>query len=354
MRNNRRLKPEQFFQFNQELSGLIRAGVPLPEGLRHLARELPTGRLKDAVEGVHSALERGEKLSDAIKATGGAFSDYYVSLLCAGEASGSMEDVLFQASRVARSRMRFYESLRLATIYPTIVGVVCIFITLFTVVYLMPRWEAIFGRIGMPLPPLTLFFIRIRNVLVKYPPILISVLGLLVLLWWWVVHTPRGRHLRELVLIFLPLTRRLFTSHLVETFARSLGTLLKANVPVDESLTLTRENLASSVAEPIIKEMQKAVRNGEPLTSVLEFKSPFPPSTTWMLSLAEERGDLDSALLDIADLYESKREFAYLQFIALAQPILIIIVGIVTGILVTAFYMPLFWLPRLIGRGCGY
>jgi type IV pilus assembly protein PilC len=349
MRNNERLTPEETLEFNRELLGLIRAGVPLPEGLKRIARELPKGRLQRTVKSVYEALNQGKSLSEAVKTSGDAFRDYYISLIRAGEVSGSMEEVLLQAARMSQSRMKFHQSLRIASIYPFFLLVTCLLIGLIVIIYITPKIEAIYNYADAEMPVITYILSQIRYYTWVKPILPIIVLSLLAFLWWWLSKTRSGKHIRELVLIYLPLTRRLFTFHLVENFTRSLGILLRSNVPMAEALALSRENMDSSLADSIITEMQYSIKNGNPLSSGLKENSPFPPSIRWMLTLCEERGDLDHALLDIAELYESKREFAYLQFVALAQPIFLVLVGLITGIIIGSFYLPLFQLPNIIG-----
>lgn len=349
MENNKRLKPEEFLEFNQELLGLVRAGVPLPEGLERMGRALPGGKLQKAVTSVHSSLEEGRSLSEALQAHRDIFGDYYASLLKAGETAGGLEQVLLHSTRMARSRMNFLQSLKIASIYPVFVGITCILIGLVVIFGLLPRIQDVYDRVGSEIPLSTRMVLGAREQIVANPWILIVGLLFLAGLWWWIFHTEKGKFFREVTLFYFPLTRRLYMFHLIEEFSRNLGILLQSNVPMEESLALTRANMNSRMAESLTEKMQFAVHKGKPLSSVLDSQFIFPPTINWMVTLCEERGDLDRALFEIAELYEHKREFAYYQFVAMAQPILLVMVGILTGVMLGLFYWPLFELPKLIG-----
>ena len=206
------LSPQDFLEFNSELQGLVRAGVPLPEGLERLCMELKQGRLKTAVDRVHKALTQGEKLSDAARVTNGAFSEYYISLLRAGEAAGSLDNVLLQATREAKSRIRFSQSLRLVTLYPLVMAFSCLLVVIFILVFLVPKISSMFMDLGAMLPSSTLFFLRLSDIFRYQTWIPVSIAAVLIVLWWILNNTPRGRYIRDLALVSFPGTQRLVVS----------------------------------------------------------------------------------------------------------------------------------------------
>jgi len=348
MTNGKKLTPEELMQFNRELAAFVRAGVSLPEGLEKLAREIPRGSLKTAVEAVKMEMNRGVTLSEAVQSQVDLFGEYYASLVAGGEASGSMEDVLLQAARMSRCRIRFRRSLLIASTYPVILGLVCLLVTILVMFLILPRMQDLYTRFDAELPGMAFPLVKLQQLILRQPWIPMVAIIALAALYWWLDKTKQGRRFTQHACSVLPLTKRLIVFHLIEQFSRSLGLLLKSRVPIDKALTLTRGNMESPFLDPVLEDMQRAVTNGKPLSSVLEESSPFPPTMNWMLGLSEERGDLDETLLELADFYEEKRDFAYHQFVALAQPILLLVVGLVTGFLIASYYLPLFQLGGLL------
>jgi type II secretory pathway component PulF len=348
MINSQRLKAEEFIQFNRELLGLVKSGVPVPEGLKKMAMELPHGNLKDSVNEISRSLENGTGLSEAIKSRREQFGDYYCSLVNAGEKSGKLETALSQAVRSAGSKARFFESLKVASIYPVILLISCFLVTMIVAFYLTPKMEIIYKDHNLASPYTIL--IQVRNfITMPYGFLTIIFAALLCFVFvWWIFYSGKGNNLKERILMLLPFTRRLVSFYILENFCRSLGILLESNVAIEDALILTRENINSPTLSPFVDNMLDSVRKGKQVSTAMDSTSPFPPTMKWMISLSEGRGNLDKTLLDLADLYESKREFAYRQCVTLAQPIMILIAGLIVGTLILATYLPYFFIPSAI------
>jgi len=350
MTEKKRLSPEEFLQFNEEILGLVKTDTPLPEGLKRFGMELNKGTLKNAVENVHQGMKRGLDLSEAVRGAGKAFDPYYVGLLRAGEAAGSLDEILYQSLREAKSRIRFHQSLKMVTMYPMILGIFCLAVIIFILVYVVPGIDEIFSRLGAYLPAPTQFMVDLSDIFIHKTWIPLLITGLLIFIYEWGKSSARGRYLWEVFLLSCPVTRELASNYFIETFTRSLGNLLRAGAPMDEALALTRENIRPGPGRGLVERMQRAIEKGNPLSSTLKKGSPLlSNSLCWMLSLAEQRGSLDGTLLEIAEITEGRRESVYQRFVALLEPMLILLLGIIIGFMVVCFYLPYFMIPMVIG-----
>jgi type II secretory pathway component PulF len=342
MKKSKKLSPEEFMQFNREVLALIKSGIPVPEAMKKMARELQGGRLRNTFEEVSESLLKGKSLAESVKNSRHCFGDYYCSLISAGEASGSMEYVLQQALKSSRNKCRFYKSLKIATMYPMLLGIAFTAVTIIVTLFLTPKLENLYSQAPEKIPFLTSILFLLRTVITGKSvfPLIITIIAVYLSVSWWISNTKKGQYLREVIFISLPMTSQMLCFHIMENFSRSLGNMLSSDVPIEEALVLTQENINSPVFSPVIDKILDAVRKGNKISSALEDVKSLPDTMKWMISLSEERGDLDQSLLDLADLYAEKRDFAFLQFVTLAQPVLTIIAGIFICLLLAAVYLP--------------
>ncbi len=342
------LSARDILLFNQELVGIVKSGMPLPDGLKDAARQLPRGPLRDAIEEVQTSLGSGHSLSEAVEKNRARFGDYYAALLKAGEQSGNLHGLLLQANRMARARIHFRESLSMAAIYPSVIFFFCVLLWIFIMLKVVPVIYNVYMDIqGIP-PRITGVMYHFGKSLGDNPLVFLGGGAVIVVGFLLVFRSRAGQRFRESALVAIPMFRFCWIYHCTALFTRELGALLGAAVPMTEALTLVSGNMESGLIRMLAGHMRASVEKGNPACSELETIRVLPEMAVWMMKMSEERGDLPDTLLEIADLFEKRQERAWRQTVAIAEPLLIVIVGIMVAFFIISFYLPLFQLPSAL------
>jgi type II secretory pathway component PulF len=341
------LKKEDLIRFNKELLAVVKAGVPLERGLAQMVKEL-SGPLRDFAGEIEHRAVRGESLADALEAHRPRLSEYYISLLRAGEETGNLAAVLETVVLHYQRSLAFERTIKSAIRYPLVV--ICLAFIIFVVFtrVLMPRMQGMFATLGAPVPFLSRTVFSIGYLVNAHLLlILVCIVALVILVRLW-ARTPSGKRFWDAVLFSLPFIGKAIYFDFVSRFTRSLGHLLHYKVPLDRALVLARSTLWHSYGVRVTQHVEDAVRKGISFSDALERERCFPETMVWTIKFAEERGDLESTLRDIADYYDDRYFELRTEVTQYFEPVLILFVGAVIGFLVISFYLPLFELPRYI------
>jgi len=345
---SRRITAEQFLRFNEQLLGLVRARVPLDHGLRQMADEMGRGRLQTFASAVADDLERGLQLSETLAKFQPQLSDYYVALVRAGEKGGSLAEVLHHIVTETRRQINHRRVVVTSLAYPAMVLVMAVVIFSLILVKIIPQFVEMFAQLGGDLPVPTQMVINASNALVNHLVPILVVAGVIIA---GLIVTGTGRvarPFRDALLLNSPLIGTLVYNELAVSFSRCLGFLLTRGVAMTDALALTASVLRNVIARRFVEKVRESVSSGERFADALERHPFLPPSTCWMIRLAEDRGDLDRTLLDIADFYGVKNEQIRRTIGGMIEPLVILGLGLVIGSIIVSFYLPLFTIPKLI------
>jgi type II secretory pathway component PulF len=348
MNGNGKITSEQFLRFNEQLLGLVRARVPLDHGLRQMAGEMTRGRLQNFTASVAEDLERGLQLSDALEKFRPNVADYYISLVRAGEKSGSLAEILHHIITETRRQIDHRRVLVTSLAYPAMVAVMAAAILWFICQMVTPRFVDIFSQLGADLPLLTRVVIKVFTAIVQHFIPLLILAALLIGGLAIFFRSLRLRPFRDAFLLHCPIIGSLVYNDIAISFCRSLGYLLTRGVTMTDALVLTQSVVRNFIARQFVGDVREGVLRGESLSVALEDHPYLPPSTHWMIRLSEERGDLDKTLLDIADFYQVKNEQIRRTIGGMVEPVIIFLLGLVIGTIVVSFYLPLFTIPRIL------
>jgi len=343
-----RITAEQFLRFNEHLFGLVRARVPLDQGLRQMAEEMGRGRLQTFTASVAQDLQRGCQLSEALEKFQPHLTDYYVALVRAGEKGGSLAEILHHIVTETRRQIHHRRALVTSLAYPTMVLLMAVGIFSLVCLKVIPHFAAIFREFGAQLPSLTQVIVNLfTGVLTHLVPLLL-IAGILVIGLVIVFSGRVARPFRDALLLNFPIIGPLVYNDVAISFCRSLGFLLMRGVTMTDALSLTQSVLRNVVARQFVGQVRESVLRGESLSTALERHHYLPPSASWMIRLSEERGDLDKTLLDLADFYEVKNEHIRQTIGSMVEPVIIFGLGIAIGTVIVALYLPLFTIPKII------
>jgi type IV pilus assembly protein PilC len=346
----KKLSKEDLIRLNKELHAIVKAGMPMDEGLRHLAKELD-GQLKPMVEDLQRRIEKGESLSAALAARKDLLEDYYIAMVRAGEESGNLGKVLLNIIAGYQRSLAVERTIRTSCRYPVII--LCLFLVIFSLILIkvLPQFAEIYAYMGAEIPGPAAFFITLSTLLrLHYLKILAVVIGVVVIVYLF-GRTKPGRTFLDALLLRLPFIGSIAYFDLISTFARNLANLLTSNVPLDAALRLTRSTLRNSVGQMMVARIEEYVSKGKTIAAALEENRYCPPATIWMIKTAEERGDLENVLYDVAQYYDDRYYELREETFHYIEPFLIVLLGLVIGFMVISLYLPLFTIPKIIGRG---
>lgn len=335
--------------FTRELANLLAGGVPLARSLALLRREASLAAAKQLWGDIHDDVVGGTALADALAKFPRNFSTVYIAMVRAGEAGGFLDVVLNQISDFRAREQDLIGKVKAAMVYPIILGILAIGVIIFLMTFFIPQFTSIFSSFGANLPLITQIVIGCSNVLRRYFPIVLVVLVIGFVAWRRIVATPAGRRRLEQVILATPYLGRVIAQFALVRFARMLGTLVAAGVPLVASLRVAREAIGNQILADTVNKAIEQVQRGEPLSRSLA-GSPrlFPPSVVEMIAVAEETARLDKELLRLASTYETDLDRQLRLLVSIAEPAMLFAMAGFIGTIVISMLMPVFNLGDLV------
>jgi type II secretory pathway component PulF len=338
---------------NEEIAAMARAGLPLDQGLAHLASEMGRGKLQRITDRLASDLQEGKTLPQALADQGGSLPPYYASLVAAGIRSGRLGEVLATLTNYARTISDLRTAAVNALIYPALILTLAMGLCIFYVTWVAPQFAKIFADFRMRLPVVTetVFAIVNQPYLALVTPAIVIFTGF-VAAWLILRTTERGRMAWTRFVYAVPVVGSLLRSARLAAFTDLLAILVDHNVPLPEAFRLAGE--ASS--DPILRAGSGAVardlQQGTPLPQALKGHRMVPEFIGWMTSVGERHGRLGSTLHHAAELYRRQAEMRTALFRSVFPPFIVLMVAIVVlGLFLVAMAMPLLSLLEGLSGG---
>jgi len=344
-----RVKVDDIAVFSRQFATMSGAGVPITECLDVLVNQTENPTLSKAITEVKTEVEGGGGLADALAKHPKIFSKLYVSMVRAGEATGAYEVVLNQLASLSEKQRDLKNKVKSAIFLPIVVLSFCLLITLGLLVFIVPRFAALFEEMDAQLPYPTQILIGISQD-IRGPKGLIAVASvfLLVLIIKKVISTEKGRYAWDKIKLKLPLFGSLVTKKVVASFARIFGLLDISGVPILEALDIVAEAAGNSVVASAIKRARDSIQQGESISKPLAESQIFPPMVTHMIVVGENTGSVETMLTKIAELYEDDVDRTVEGLTRLIEPLMMIVIGAIVGSILICLYMPIFNLASAI------
>jgi type IV pilus assembly protein PilC len=347
---DKKIKLDDLVIFSRQLATMIDAGIPLVNALGILAEQIENENLRGIVGNVRQDIEAGMSFCDALAKHPLVFSDLFVNMVKAGEASGMLNEILDRLATFMEKQAALNRKIISSLVYPAVVVSMAIIITAILLIKVVPTFKGIFDSLGGALPLPTQVLIFISDLLRRYFLFLILLLGAGSYLFKRYLKTQKGRyrfdHFSLKVPLFGPLLRKLA----VAKFSRTFSTLVKSGVSVLSALEIVSKTSGNKVVEEAVVNCSKSVRNGEPISRPLAKSGVFPPMVTRMISVGEQTGQLEKMLSKIADFYDNQVDAAAGALTSLIEPLVIAFLGIVIGGIVIALFLPIFKISQLMAR----
>jgi type IV pilus assembly protein PilC len=335
--------------FTRELANLLAGGVSLARSLSLLRREAAQSAAKQLWGNIHDDVVGGTALADALGKYPKNFSTVYIAMVRAGEAGGFLDVVLNQIADFRAREQDLKGKIKAAMVYPIILACLAVGVVIFLMTFFIPQFTAIFTSFGSNLPLITQIVILCSNIVRRYFVIVLAVLIIAFIAWKRIVATPAGRRWVEKGMLSTPYLGRVIAQFALVRFARMLGTLVGAGVPLVASLRVAREAIGNQILADTVSKAIEQVQRGEPLSKSLA-ASPrlFPPSVVEMIAVAEETARLDKELLRLASTYETDLDRQLRLLVSIAEPLMLFAMAGFIGTIIIAMLMPVFDLGDLV------
>jgi type IV pilus assembly protein PilC len=346
----KKVKLADLVVFTRQFSTMINAGLPIVRSLYILSEQASNPKLQEVLVQVRKDVEAGFALSEALGKHPKVFNRLYVEMVKAGEIGGILDDVLLRIAGQLEKDQELRRKVKSAMTYPLVVLVLAVLAAAFMLIFIVPIFARMFEDLGGTLPLPTRIALGLSNLLTGFGGIFIAAVligGVVFFLRW--KDTENGRKAWGRALLKMPVTiGDIIQKVALARFARTLGTLSAAGVPILQSLEITANSSGNWVIENALLKSRDAIRQGSPIYKPLENEPVFPPMVTRMISVGEETGDLDGMLAKIAEFYESEVDAAVKSLTSIIEPLMIVVVGGIVGGIIVAMYLPMFKIFELI------
>ncbi|MEM6911996.1 MAG: type II secretion system F family protein [Verrucomicrobiota bacterium] len=347
-----KIKSKTLMLFTRQLATLIDSGLPLLRSLTVLGKQEKDPALKGTINTLADSVQSGGTFSESLSQHPRAFNKLYVNMVKAGELGGVLEIVLQRLAEYQEKAQKLKNKIVSAMTYPLIVMFIAVSIMIFLMVYIVPKFEAIFADMlkGKPLPPLTQFVIGVSDFISGQILIILGGAIVLIIAYKVISASKAGRVVVDRFKLNVPLFGDLQRKSAISRFSRTLGTLVTSGVPILQALNITRETAGNVVISGAISKVHDSVKEGESIVQPLEASKVFPPIVISMVDVGEETGQLPDMLMKVADVYDDEVDNAVSALTSLLEPIMIVFLALVVGTIVLALFMPLLTIIQELGQ----
>ncbi len=339
-----KVKNDHIVIFTRELSAMIGAGVPILRALSSLHDHTDSKALKKLLVGVIKDVEGGDQLGDALAKYPNAFSDVYVNMVRAGESAGILDDILKRLAYQQEKNSTIRKKIKSAMTYPMVLVGITIVAFFGLMLFVIPQIGKILKDLGgedAELPLITQIMLGISSTLINFWFIIIPLVIAAVFFALRYFKTPSGKSLLHHVILRVPGLKTIIIKVAIARFARTFSALIGAGVPVLEALGITAHAIGNVVYEEALMEASKSVESGSTLSAEIEKNPLFPAIVPQMLAVGEETGQTDTVLVKVADFYEEEVDVAIEGISAIIEPVMIVFMGGMVGLIAASVMLPI-------------
>ena len=335
--------------FTQELSTLLNSGVPLDRALSITSELTERPHFRNVVHDIVRVLKGGKSLADSLATHPEYFSDLYVNMVRAGEASGSLATIFERLTEFERTRDDLRSYIVSSMIYPSLLAVVGLGSVLVLLNYVVPRFASVFEGSHLKMPVPTMIMLSVSNYIKGYGWIVMLVASVAAVAMRFYVRTTDGRMWWDTMRLRVPVLGDALRKAETSRFARAMGTLVGNSVPLVQSISISRSILNNRRIARSLEAVAQGVKRGEGIAGPLSRAGEFPPLAGHLLSVGEETGKLDQMFNRMADIYESETRSSIKRFTTLFEPLIILTMGILVGTMILSMLIAITSINEVAG-----
>lgn len=333
--------PRDLAVFCRQFASITRAGVTIIQTLNMLAEQTENVKLQKALYAVRADVEKGESFADALSQHDNIFPELLIQMVRAGEASGSLETAMERMATQFEKSAKTQALIKKAMIYPIVVACVAVGVVIVMLVFVIPRYTDMFEELGTELPAITKMVVAMSDFIKNYWYIIVPVIIAAVFAIRTFAKTNAGKHLFGKLALKIPAIANLVTKSAAAQMARTLSTLLTAGVPLVEAVDIVSDTMTNIWFKEALKGAVDQIMIGVPLSQPLQSCGLFPPMVYHMVRIGEEAGSTEEMLNRLADYYEEEVEMAVQSLMAAMEPMIIIVLAGIVGVLIGAVMAPM-------------
>jgi type IV pilus assembly protein PilC len=333
--------------FSRQLHVLLSSGTRLVDALHAMVRQARPGPWQQVIDDLQTRVEEGASLSEAMQGHEDFFDPVYRSLIAVGESSGRLPEIFDRLATLTQRQLKVRNSIVGAMIYPCMLISLgcCIFVLLLT--FVVPRFSTLFETMGVPLPSSTAALLKISEGFRHFWWLIGLLAGGAVFGLGYYLRTPRGKRLRDVLVLRLPyiggIARSLSSARIISL----LGMLLEAKIPVLDALRLVRSAAGNVLYQELMAEAEEYVARGEPMSQAFADTPLFSPSIYEALRSGEHSGEIDRLLLNVSNFLDEENDVIVRSLTSIIEPVILIGMGILVGLIAICMFLPLFDLTAM-------
>lgn len=352
-KRGKRVKLKELVIFTRQLSTMISAGVPLVRSLATMQTQTESKYFKSVIAQVTKDIEGGAPLADSLAKYPRVFSDVYVNMVRAGEAGGILDEILKRLAAQVEQDSMMRKKIKSAMMYPTVIFSITIVAFFGIMIFIIPKIAKILTDLGGPdaqLPVYTRILLAASSFMQHNIIFILVVLFGGVFLIQRYLRTPKGKYRFHALLLRTPIIKGIIVKIAIARFARTFASLMTAGVSVLTALQVTGGAIGNKVIEEELRAAAVEVKNGKQLSQPLSTSKHFPPIVSQMLAIGEETGQIDTILVKVADFYEEEVDTVIDGLSALIEPLMIVVLGSIVGVIAASVMGPIASLSKNVGN----
>lgn len=337
-----KVKTQHFTVFCRQLSTMYVAGVNMVEAVRILSEQTESKPFRKVLVSVSEDMKKGTQFSAAVSAFPTVFTNVFINMIKAGEASGNLDEMLNRLAIFYEKEYYTKEKVKSAMVYPIIMSIVMVFVVVFMMIFVIPKYVASFAAMGLELPLPTRIVVAMSEFIQGYWYIIPFILIVPGVVFKIVGSTKRGRYNLDYWKLKMPVFGQLWHKQAIARFARTFSSLFSAAIPIMQAMSIVSNVVGNEAIGKLINDSREGIRSGNPMAEPFMKSWLFPPMVVQMMSIGEKTGSLDTMMEKVADFYEADVDAMADRLKSLIEPIMILAISGVVGGIVMAILMPTF------------
>jgi type IV pilus assembly protein PilC len=339
---------KDILNFTSQLAVMVRAGISLQDSLQSIAEQNENGKFKGVVTDLKNSIEAGQSFSQALAEHPNVFSNLYINMVAAAEISGSLSDMLQKLAEYLDQEAETRSQVRSAMVYPVIIAVMAVAVTIFLLCFVLPRFTAIFKGKEHLLPLPTTMLMASSAFLQHYWILIVPAIGAGLWTFWYFINTSGGRLWWDRTKLTLPLIKTLCRSLYITRSLHTMGVLTRAGVPILNTISITAHISGNALYKDMWLGVYEEVRQGKKIASSLGRYSLMPSSVVHMIRSGEESGNISDVLKDVSTYYARELKTVIKTVTSMIEPLMIVVMGCLVGFIAMSIILPIFKMSNIV------
>ena len=345
-----KVTPRDLSVFCRQFVSITTAGVAIVDALEMLADQTENKTLKGAIIDTKVSVQKGETLANSMARQGKVFPDVMINMVAAGEASGNLETAFDRVGVQFEKQTRLNSLVKKSMIYPIALMVVIVIVVIAMMILVIPTFSDMYKDMGQDLPWITQMLVDCSDFVVQKWYILIIAIALIVVAFNVFASTKKGKYILATISIKAPVFGTLTIKSASANFARTLSTLTASGISMIEALEIAGKTMKNVIFRDAVLEAKDKVAQGRPLSEPLKVGKVFPNMIVHMIGIGEETGNMEEMLVTAATYYEEEVEVTTQSVTALIEPLIIVVMAAIVGVIIMAILIPMFGMYDIAGQ----